>query len=298
MKDRPLLLSLWLLLALTACSAPRPAVAPAEPGPHFVAFETADALAAYLRHGHPNGPLLSAHRGGHGGIYPENAVETFAFVKRVAPALIETDVRLTRDSVLVLLHDETLDRTTTGTGRLDAHALADVRRLRLRDDAGRVTPFGVPTLAEALAWAEGRVVYTLDVKRDVPPEVLVRAIRAAGAENRVVVITYTSEEVAAYLRLAPDLNLSIPATSAEELEAVLTLPGFDPRRAIAFVGVGSVPPGVIERLHALGIRAIAGLFGANEAALRQGDTALLDALRAAGVDVIATGAVAEAAGRD
>ena len=294
----------WLLLVLAACSTPRPIPPPLDVLPpevfgeaHYVSFTSADELAAWLRYGRPDGPAISAHRGGHGGAFPENALVTFEQSLRAAPALLETDVRLTRDSVLVLLHDETLDRTTTGAGRLDALALTEVRALRLRTDAGLPTDVPLPTLAEALAWAEDRAVFTLDVKRDVPPAVLVQAIREAGAEDRVVVITYTPDEVATYLRLAPDLNLSISAMSAQELEAVLALPGFDPRRAIAFVGVGRVPPGVVERLHGLGIRAMAGVFGEDEARLRQGDRGLIEALRAEGVDVIATGAVEAAAER-
>lgn len=293
----------WLfgLLALAACATPLPPSAPpatetaTETARHYRAFESAEALAAYLRYENESGPRYSAHRGGHGPRNPENAIETFGAALRAAPALIETDVRLTRDSVLVLLHDETLDRTTTGTGRLDAVSLAEVRTLRLRDDKGRVTKARLPTLAEALAWAEDRAVYTLDVKNDVPPAILVRAVRQAQAENRVVIITYTPDALAAFLRLAPDLNYSIPASSTAELDAVLAVPGVNPDRLIGFVGVGVVPEDVVVRLHALNIRAMVGVFGAEEAAVRQGDGGRLAQFRALDADVIATGAVSEAA---
>ena len=65
-------------------------------------------------------------------------------------------MQLSRDSVLVLMHDDTLERTTDGTGRLRERSLAELERL----DAGswfapayRGEP--VPTLAEALAWSGG-----------------------------------------------------------------------------------------------------------------------------------------------
>ncbi len=300
--SRRLPLGLLGLLFLAACvpaSAPRSAAPPGVSAlPHYRAYASADALASALRHGAPGAARFSAHRGGHGEGYPENALETFAHTLHHAPALLETDVHLTRDSVLVLLHDETLDRTTTGTGRLDAHTLADIRALYLRDDAGHVTPMRVPTLDEALAWAEGRAVYTLDVKQDVPPAVLVRAIRRAGAEGRALVITYTAGELAAYLRLAPDLVYSVPAATPAELEAVLAVPGFRPNRAIGFVGVGEVPAGMVEKLHALGMQAMVGVFGEEEKALRQGDASVAARYYRAGIDVIATGAVAEAAALD
>ena len=69
-------------------------------------------------------PLISVHRGG-GDLpgYPENCIESFAYVaKQVGtpahPVIIECDIDLTKDSVMVMMHDATLDRTTTGTGKL------------------------------------------------------------------------------------------------------------------------------------------------------------------------------------
>src|ERR1700754_5151468 len=64
--------------------------------------------------------IISGHRGSHIAGYPENAIETFAYVLKHAPAFFEIDPRLTKDSVIVLLHDDTLDRTTTGKGKLSS----------------------------------------------------------------------------------------------------------------------------------------------------------------------------------
>lgn len=62
--------------------------------------------------------IISGHRGSYITGYPENAIETFAYVLKHTPAFFEIDPRLTKDSVVVLLHDATLDRTTTGKGKL------------------------------------------------------------------------------------------------------------------------------------------------------------------------------------
>ena len=136
---------------------------------------------------------MAAHRGGPVPGLPENAIETFENALNHAPALIETDVRQTADGVLVLLHDETLDRTTTGTGDLEDATLAEVRQLRLVADDTTVTSFRVPTLAEALAWAEARAVLLLDVKRGVDLGAVVAEVRRADAEDQVVVITNSLE---------------------------------------------------------------------------------------------------------
>src|SRR5690554_1261133 len=55
-------------------------------------------------------PLVSAHRGGSAKGFPENCIETFERAITFAPAIIETDIAMTKDSVLVLMHDDKLDR--------------------------------------------------------------------------------------------------------------------------------------------------------------------------------------------
>ena len=163
------------------------------------------------------------------------------------------------------MHDETLDRTTTGTGRVDETTFEQIRRLRLVTDAGVVTPFRVPTLAEALAWADGRAVLLLDVKPDVPYAELVGAIRQLDAADRAVVITYSLEDQERLYALAPELAVSATAETVADADALLAAP-VDPERVIAWTGVGVPDPEVVDRLHAAGIRAQAGAFGAIDAA--------------------------------
>ncbi|MFQ5569800.1 MAG: glycerophosphodiester phosphodiesterase family protein, partial [Rhodothermales bacterium] len=153
-----LLVILWLPGCASTDLASSSSTAPGytRSADHYLGLPDADALAAYLRADSDAGPLVSAHRGGPMPAYPENALETFEHTLRYTPALIECDVRMTRDSVLVLMHDDTLDRTTTGRGAVAAHRFADLRTLLLVDNLGIRTPFRIPTLDETLAWAEGR----------------------------------------------------------------------------------------------------------------------------------------------
>ncbi len=234
---------------------------------------------------------MSAHRGGYGGAWPENAIETFiATNARLPRALLETDIRLTRDSVLVLLHDETLDRTTTATGRLDALTFASTRGIALRSDSG-ATRFGIPTLDSALAWSAGRAVYTLDPKPEVPPARIVGAIRAWRAEGRAVVITYSAAQYAGYLVLAPDLVYSVNIPDLTALDAHLALPGARADRMLAFVGTRVPDAALVARLRALGIPAMAGVFGAREARALGGDTSVMADAYATGVGLVSTAAV-------
>ena len=295
--------SLVVLAAVASgCVGVRPQAIPLERRPadrvavptsslHYRGYADADALARALRYTDGAERLISAHRGGPVEGLAENAVPTFEHALNYAPALIELDVRRTSDGHLVLMHDETLNRTTTGTGRVDAAPLAAVRTARLLDVRGTLTSFRVPTLAEALAWAEGRAVLMLDIKRDVPYPELVAAIRAAGAENRVVVIVYSLANHEALTALAPDLNVSASLDTPAEADALLAAGQagrVDLSRTIAFAGVGRADPEVVARMHAAGIRVQVGTFPLDDAADAATNPAVYTPFLDAGVDVIAT----------
>ena len=74
-------------------------------------------------------PLLVAHRGG-SRLAPENTLEAFRdAVERWRADMLEMDVRLTRDGEVVVIHDETVDRTTDGTGPVRSYTLEELQRL-------------------------------------------------------------------------------------------------------------------------------------------------------------------------
>lgn len=301
---RPLALFAAALLASGCGLLPKPLGTPPPPearvavpisSVHYRGYASADALAEALRW-QPGAPVLvSAHRGGpHPGL-PENSLPAFDHALNYAPALLEVDVRRTADGALVLLHDDTLERTTTGTGELAGRTLAELRRLRLEDETGALTSFRIPTLAEALAWAEGRAVFLLDVKRGVTPELLSSAIRAADAGGRAVVIVYSLDDLLAFQRVAPELVYSVSTDTVAEIETILAA-GVDPDRLIAFGGVGEVDPAVVARWHALGVRVQVGTFGAiDQAAAEQSVPTAYDGLLSLGVDVLSTDNVPAAA---
>jgi glycerophosphoryl diester phosphodiesterase len=103
-------------------------------------------------------PIAFAHRGG-AALWPENTLAAFEGAVALGYRYIETDLRMTRDGAIVCFHDETLERTTNGRGRVADLTLDELRRLdagfRFSPD-GRAHPFRgrgliVPTLQEALA---------------------------------------------------------------------------------------------------------------------------------------------------
>lgn len=141
------------------------------------------------------GPIVVAHRGCHAkisglGSAPENSLAALDHCIASSIDVMETDVRMTRDGHLVIIHGATVDRTTNGSGKVADLTLAQVQSLRLRDDLGgpaaSLTDAHVPTLDEMLTAAAGRIVLNLDIKDAVHAETIA-AVRSADAEGRVLV---------------------------------------------------------------------------------------------------------------
>lgn len=142
--------------------------------------------------------IISGHRGGMVPGFPENSIATFENTLMHTPAFFEIDPRLTKDSVIVLMHDETLDRTTTGKGRLANFTFEELKQFRLKDAQGNVTDSHIPTLAEAIEWARGKTILNLDHK-DVPLVMIADLIRKHKAAAFVMLTVHKPGEARFYL---------------------------------------------------------------------------------------------------
>ena len=179
------------------------------------------------------GVLIAAHRGGPAPGYPENAVETLQYAYDAGAPVMEIDVAESRDGVLFLMHDRSLTRTTSGEGPVADADWADISKLRLVDNEGRVTQFHPPQLSDALDWAvETGAILELDRKETTSFRNIVEAVRAAGAENNVIMITYNDEEAWQVAELAPDLMMTAGVGNRAH-EAKLLEGGVDPEKLIA-----------------------------------------------------------------
>jgi glycerophosphoryl diester phosphodiesterase len=135
-----------------------------------------------------------AHRGA-SAYAPENTLQAFELALQQGADALELDVRLTRDGAAVVMHDETVDRTTSLSGPVRSHTLAE---LRLGDagawftpDRGRTHPFAgagvrVPTLAEVL-WSFPSVLVLIEVKEPEVQEAVRRVLVEENAAGRCVV---------------------------------------------------------------------------------------------------------------
>jgi len=149
-----------LAMSIASAATAQPATAPSTQTPR---------MAKLLRDlKDPKGPVMVvAHRGCHTE-EPENSIAAFRRCIAVGVDVIETDVQHTKDGVLVLMHDQTVDRTTNGTGRVDSLTLAELKTLRLKLGKGGpdapLTGETIPTFEEALAVTNGQILVDLDAK--------------------------------------------------------------------------------------------------------------------------------------
>jgi glycerophosphoryl diester phosphodiesterase len=111
-------------------------------------------------------PLFAAHRGG-AALWPENSLLAFGHALALGADYLELDVHLSRDGQVMVIHDATLERTTTGSGPVRERTAAELGALFLKDRSGAVTTEPVPTLDQVVALAAaGKRQMLLEIKTD------------------------------------------------------------------------------------------------------------------------------------
>ena len=237
-------------------------------------------------------PLPSLMVSGHRGIknhseLPENCLESFIELRKKGNLIIECDVHRSKDSTLLLMHDNTLDRTTTGSGRVVDFNWADLENLKLKI-GDNITPYRVPSFEDILDWAvESETILSVDIKRSVPEELIIEKIRSKGAEDYCMLISYTLKQAQKVYKLAPELMQSVSIRNLEEYYR-WKKSGIPANRTIAFTGTRRSPVELYDQLHLDKIACIFGTLGNVDAqAERQGPDVYLELVET-GVDIFAT----------
>ncbi len=166
------------------------------------------------------GPLVFAHRGG-GGLAPENTMAAFENAEALEADGLELDVRLSRDEVVVVHHDPTLERTTNLVGPVGAFTAAELAAADagFHFGSGRDRPFrgrglGVPTLESVLDRFPGcPIIIELKENRVELARAAIDAVRAARAVDRVCLGSFGYRVLHAVRSMAPEI-----ATSAAKWE--------------------------------------------------------------------------------
>lgn len=205
---------------------------------HRLDFKTSKAMRAYFRYS-PGKKIISGHRGTIENGLPENSIAAFEAVLKKTPAIFEIDPRYTKDSVAVLLHDATLERTTNGVGKVADYTWAELQKLRLRDKTGKVTPYGINTLQEVIEWAKGKTILNLD-KKDLPLAKTAEIIRQNNAYAWVWVTVHNVDQAKYYLDQNKDQYLSMHIKDRAALDKWVGS-GLPYDRMIVYIGSEIVP---------------------------------------------------------
>lgn len=204
------LYSLLLAGVLLACGGDH---ADPEPTPEkpVVYRPNADAILARLHDADGSDVLVAVHRATCGDA-PENSLTGIQQCMDMGVDMVELDVRRTHDGALVLMHDATIDRTTSGHGDVSALTLAAIRKFYLRNPAGALTSAQVPTLGEALQLIKGKVLIRVDKAYDIVDAV-------------VAVLKETETLHQAAFVIPKDYNAArVKADWGEYLAAILLIP--------------------------------------------------------------------------
>lgn len=205
----------------------------AQSGSNILKIKDQDQLQEYCKYTGKDLPLISGHRGGTTKGYPENCIATFENTLRNTPAFFEVDPRLTKDSVVILMHDATLDRTTTGTGKISDYTWEELQKFRLKDPEGNVTEYKIPRMIDVIKWSKGKTFLNLDEK-DVPFEMTARIIKEC--KNTVIMLTvHNAKEAKFYYDRNPKQMFSafmLTKKAIGEYEAL----GIPWKNMIAYIG--------------------------------------------------------------
>jgi len=207
----------------------------------------------------PGGLKVSHHRGASRYV-PENTLEALRKSVALGADFVEFDIRTTRDGAFVLLHDSSLDRTTSGRGSVRDRTSGEVAALDAGSWFGR--PFSgvkAPTLDAFLDAAAPLGVGLYVDAKDISPEALAEALARHGLTDRAVVYQGTG-----YLErlksIAPALRRMPPLRDPSELDALAER--LRPYAVDANWAILSKP--LIDRCHALGIKVFSDALGSHE----------------------------------
>lgn len=159
-------------------------------------------------------PFIFGHRGARAHA-PENTLAAFRLAREQSADGIELDAKLSADGEIVVIHDQTVDRTTNGKGRVADLSLADLKRL----DAGssfspafKAEP--IPTLEEVFIAVGRDLLVNVELTnygslRDSLPDKAAALIRKLGLEGRVIISSFSPSNLVRFRRLIPEVPLGL-----------------------------------------------------------------------------------------
>ncbi len=169
-----------------------------------VAQTRSDSLLSSLKDANNGQVFTVAHRGDWRNA-PENSLPAIQRCINMGIEIVEIDVRMTKDSVFVLMHDGTIDRTTTGTGEVAQLTWQEIQAVNLKNGIGSWTKHKVPRLEEVLELTKGKILLNLD-KTYEHIDLLYRQLLRYGMQHQAIFKGWmkTYDDVEAHLTVPID----------------------------------------------------------------------------------------------
>jgi glycerophosphoryl diester phosphodiesterase len=152
---------------------------------------------------------IFAHRG-YSALFAENTMEAFIAAEKANADGLEIDVQLTKDGEVVVIHDEKVDRTTTGSGFVKNFTFNEIRKFNANKTAVKKEP--IPSLIEVLEWMQSnKLVCNIELKNNLLPyegmeEKVIRLIRKYNLMDRIIISSFNHYSIVLCYRTAPEIE--------------------------------------------------------------------------------------------
>ena len=199
----------------------------------------------------PDKILICGHRGGFYSQFPENSLAAFEFTSsrdKSSRVIVEFDIRKSKQGTLFLMHDETVDRTTNGTGKIADLSDVYLSSLFLKNEKGELTQEKIPTYDELLDYTEKtkNILLMLDVKVDAWEEAIKRLERRR-LQSRSIILTFREEDTKKVYSLSQAIAISCLSTDEAKWNAIEAL-DISKRNLVAYVD-SSTPETLLSRIR-------------------------------------------------
>lgn len=249
-----------------------------QPTPNYVNIQSLAELQEYFHYSPDKDIIISGHRGGMMEGYPENCIASCEKTLSLMPSFFEIDPRLTKDSVLVLMHDATIDRTTNGTGKVSDYTFEELQQFRLKDRQGNLTDYKILSLKEMLEWGKDKTVFNFDNKK-VPWQMYSDMLKTEWKDYHNIILSVRSlEECLFYFERNDNVMFCVEISDMPMYEAYANS-GIPWNRLMAYVKYTMEPDKqeVYDLLHQNGVMCMTSIHPTADKV--QPDSARLEAYR-------------------
>lgn len=171
---------------------------------------TVEALNTYNKDTIIREPLIVGHRGVPS-LAPENTLEGAKLAYELGADVVENDIYLTKDNEIVIMHDATLDRTTTGTGNIEDYTLEELKKFKANKQFTEKYPDAeIPTLREYFEeFKDTDLVHFVEIKSYKPEivDALKELVDEMGVQDQIVVISFSDAQIARMNEIMPEVSV-------------------------------------------------------------------------------------------